>query len=368
VLEDGKELGAPAGYTSFAIDPINFDTSSGKISPDNPLKHLATENRVEMGLYIPPARHDFGPRVMGGADAAKHSQEDELSLGIPVLITLPQGNIVVPGQDFQIIFRLQGPEPADTKTEVTLNLEGSAHILGDRPLLRSAKCSGSMWRQGSFNALRSSNNEGSDDGTLRFSKSMRSGEATVVTFNISPDTAVDSPGAFFSSKMWLNVHIMRHHHASMFAPGPLSFRGNYKHIPKDYVQDGQSSESGPWALDFDRRLDSMQSYEHRIELHPARLKSIGLAYHEALGSTEQPVMAPGHVQTREEAEDAGGRFAFKLKGRLDIPGDLDSFVGQYVGILWKAHEQNVTVVHTTRPPVVDAGGSAGGITEQVVFD
>ena len=366
VLEDSKELGAPAGYTSFAIDPVNFDKNSATISPDGPINDPGAKE-VEMVLHVPQVESSFRQRMLGAANAAKDSQKDDFPSSIALKITFPQGNIVVPGEDLKFILELLEPEPADTKTEVTLSLEAPAHILGDRPLLRGAKCSDSMWRQGSFNALRSSNSEGSDDGNGRyFSKSMRSGEATVVTLKISPDTAIDSPGAFFASRVQLNMHIIRRHRASMFAPGLLSF-GDYEHIPKDYVQDGQSSESGPWALDFDRRLDSAESYEHRIELPLAKLKSIGLAYHEALGSTEQPVMAPGHVQTREEAEDAGARFAFKLKGRLDIPGDLDLFVGQYVGMLWKAHEQNITVVHTTRPPVVDAGGSADGITEQIVF-
>jgi len=366
VLEDGRELGAPAGYTSFAINPRNFDRHSATTSPDGPIKDHASAKAVEMVLHVPQMQYSFGQRKLGAANAAKDSQKNDFPSSIALKLTFPQGNLVVPGEDLKFTLELLEPEPADTKTEVTLNLESSAHILGDRPLLRGAQPSGTM-TQTPFNALSSSNSEClADSNGGYFTKSVRRGEATAVTLNISPETAADSPGAFFTSKVWLTVRIIRSHRASMFVPS-IWFFDDYRPIPKGYVQDGQSSESGPWALDSAIRFDSTQSYDHRVELPLAKLKSIGLAYHEALGSTEQPVMASGHVQTREEAEDAGARFAFKLNGRLDIPGDLDLFVGQYVGILWKAHEQNIPVVHT-RPQVVDAGGSAVGITEQVVFD
>ena len=309
---------------------------------------------------VPRERYLNDWRNAHGAGSAKCCRKDEFPSTIPVQLTFPQGNLVVPGEKLQVHVELLEPEPTDSETSIVMHLRHHPYVSEGSSLLIGAQCTDGYI----LSTLVSSSNANSDEIDHRFFDSkIVNGAPTIATLSIGSNSPIDAPGAFFTSKAWVDLHVTRRHRVSTSFPGLWHLATN-RLIPKDYVHDGQSPISGRWAYDAHGVIGSQQSYEHRIELPLAKPKPIGTAYHEALRSTEQPIMASGHVQTRQEAEQAGARFEDKLPERTDITLDLDLFLGQYVGLLWPARGQSPATTHAASS--LNTGAPTVG--EQVVFN
>ena len=340
LLEDGKSLGTPAGYTSFAIMPTSLD--------------MATAEVVEMVQRVQCSTDCCDPHRVDPPQRA--SPGDKLPPAIIVKITFPQGNLIVPGQQLKVQLELLEPEPADSETHVDMFLGHWTRVLKSPPLLNDAKCSE---RYSEFNPLSTSNNMAYGSATGLVESKIQYGAPTVLTLDISPNSPIDAPGAFFTSEARIKMHIIRRHKISMNIPTLRRF-GASSLVPEGYVQGGLSKISGRWAYDPDGMPETV-AYSHDLQLPLVRPRSVGVPYSQAFESTEQPIMAPGHVQTRAEAEEAGAHFEFKLRETIDIPLELDSFIGQYVGVLWTANEKDLAAAQAASPINT-------AVMEQVIFN
>ena len=330
-LEDGKFLNAPAGYTSFVIGPTSLDRGTAEV--------------LEMMLQVPREQYFADCRHPQSVDAARYCPtDDSLPSMITVKMRFPQGNVIVPGQKLKIQLELLEPEPVDSETRVEILLRHQAHVLKSPPPLNETKCHKGY----SQISLLSSSSNTTYGSTNSFTESkIQYGALTVLTLDISPNFPIDAPGAFFTSQTWINMRIIRRQRINMNSPNLWRF-GASSLVPEGYVQGGLSKISGRWAYDPDG-MPEIVAYDHDFQLPLVRPKSVGLSYSQALESTEQPIMAPGHVQTRAEAEEAGAHFEFKLREPIDIPLELDSFIGQYVGVLWTVHEKDLAAVQAASP-------------------
>jgi len=358
-MENGKYLGAPAGYTSFAVNPTGLDNGSDLTSLKEHLDNQEMKSAVSTVSYVPRVPNCIGRRSLG---AVKCCHDDAFPTTIPVKVSFPQGNVTIPGRQLVVQLELLEPEPVDSETHVIVSLGYHTRVVEGTPLPDGVQCSEG---QSQFNTL-SSPNGWRYRISNRISSHIVYGVPTVATLDVGLDSPIDAPGAFFTSTSAIDLRIIRRNRISTSQPHIWDYDAD-KLVPEGYAHDGLSPTSGRWAYDSDGHiqelLKSMQSYEQDIQLQLFKPKSVGLTYQEAFGSAEQPIMAPTHVQTWEEAKSARARFEFRLVGQIDIPLALDSFVGQYVGALWTAREQDLAAARVVAP--ADARGST--VAEQVVF-